>query len=53
MSKKIKYNIWTSGCQMNKSDSEMLAGQFESLGIIPDESFENADMPKAEVRPRH
>ena len=44
MSKKIKYNIWTSGCQMNKSDSEMLAGQFESLGIIPDKSFEDADI---------
>ena len=44
MSKKIKYNIWTSGCQMNKSDSEMLAGQFESLGIIPDKSFKDADI---------
>ena len=44
MSKKIKYNIWTSGCQMNKSDSEMLAAQFESLGIIPDKSFKDADI---------
>ena len=40
----IKYNIWTSGCQMNKSDSEMLAGQFDSLGITPNESYADSDI---------
>ena len=30
-----KYHIWTIGCQMNKAESERLAGYFEQLGYQP------------------
>ncbi|ACK42355.1 MULTISPECIES: tRNA (N6-isopentenyl adenosine(37)-C2)-methylthiotransferase MiaB [Dictyoglomus] len=39
-----KYHIITYGCQMNKSDSEKVAGILESLGYIPSEKMEEADL---------
>ncbi len=38
------YYIFTYGCQMNEHDSEILAGQLESLGYVPSESEKEADV---------
>lgn len=35
--------ITTFGCQMNKHDSERIAGMLESLGAIPVDTLEEAD----------
>ncbi len=37
------YHIWTIGCQMNKAESERLAGYLEGLGYQPSEAG-NADL---------
>jgi len=39
-----KYHIITYGCQMNKSDSEKVAGILEKLGFLPTEREEEADL---------
>jgi len=39
-----KYYIITYGCQMNKSDSEKVAGILENLGYTPSEKMEEADI---------
>jgi tRNA-2-methylthio-N6-dimethylallyladenosine synthase len=38
------YYIWTIGCQMNKADSERLAGTLESVGVIPAPTVDEADV---------
>ncbi len=39
-----KYHIITFGCQMNKSDSERIAGVFERLNYQPAEDMQAADI---------
>lgn len=39
----MKYHITTFGCQMNKNDSERVAGLLESLGFVEASSEEEAD----------
>ncbi len=38
------YLIRTFGCQMNKHDSERIAGMLESLGMLPTSEVEQADV---------
>ena len=38
------YYVWTVGCQMNKADSDRLAGQLEALGLAPAPSVDEADV---------
>ena len=38
------YFIWTVGCQMNKADSERLAGTLEALGLAPAGRVDDADV---------
>ena len=38
------YYIYTYGCQMNESDSERLAHQLESVGYVPTEVVDAADL---------
>ncbi|MEE8362604.1 MAG: tRNA (N6-isopentenyl adenosine(37)-C2)-methylthiotransferase MiaB [Dehalococcoidia bacterium] len=38
------YNIWTVGCQMNKSDSERLASGLEQLGLVACSDPAEADL---------
>ncbi len=38
------YVIWTVGCQMNKADSERLAGTLEAAGLTPARSADDADV---------
>jgi len=38
-----KYHIWTIGCQMNKADSDHVAGFLERAGFHPAPSEEEAD----------
>ena len=40
----LKYHIKTFGCQMNKHDSERIAGMLESLGALPVETIEESDL---------
>ena len=40
----LKYNIKTFGCQMNKHDSERIAGMLESLGALPVDTIEESDL---------
>lgn len=40
----LKYHIVTYGCQMNKSDSEKVAGILENLGYTPSQTVEDADL---------
>ncbi len=37
------YHIWTIGCQMNKADSDYIAGYLEGLGYSPTPTAEEAD----------
>jgi len=37
------YHVWTIGCQMNKADSEFIAGYMDSAGLSPTEVAEEAD----------
>jgi len=39
-----RFAIWTLGCQMNKSDSEEMAGRLLAAGCEPAPSFEAADL---------
>ncbi len=39
-----RFAIWTLGCQMNKSDSEEMAGRLLAAGCEPASSFETADL---------
>ena len=39
-----RYLVRTFGCQMNEHDSERLAGLFESEGMLPAQSVEDADV---------
>ena len=39
-----RYHIHTFGCQMNVHDSEQLAGELETIGFLPAESEEDADI---------
>lgn len=43
MSKSRTYFIATYGCQMNKADSEKIAGYYQSRGFSPAEKIEEAD----------
>ncbi len=38
------YHIITYGCQMNKNDSERMAGLLENIGFDPSDIWENADL---------
>lgn len=38
------YHIWTIGCQMNKAESERLAGRFEELGYTATDTPAGADL---------
>lgn len=38
------YFIFTYGCQMNQSDSERFAHQIESVGYVPTDHYEEADL---------
>jgi len=38
------FHIWTIGCQMNKADSEVIAGYLESAGLKQTEIAEDADL---------
>ena len=39
-----RFHIWTLGCQMNKSDSEEMAGGLLAAGCAEAESLESADL---------
>lgn len=41
---KYRYFITTYGCQMNEHESEKIAGMLESIGYLPADSKENADI---------
>ncbi len=38
------YYIWTIGCQMNRAESDRLAGRFEELGYTPADKPDGADL---------
>lgn len=38
------YHVVTFGCQMNKSDSERIAGMLDALGALPSTGIEDADL---------
>ena len=38
------YYIYTYGCQMNTADSERLSHQLETVGYIPTDDVESADL---------
>jgi tRNA-2-methylthio-N6-dimethylallyladenosine synthase len=38
-----KYYIWTIGCQMNKADSDYVAGYLERAGYLPTACLDEAD----------
>jgi len=40
----LRYFIWTIGCQMNKAESQQIAGYLDSLGHQAATSFSNADL---------
>ena len=40
----LTFCIRTFGCQMNKHDSERIAGMLEGLGALPVEAIEDADI---------
>ena len=44
MNNKLRYHIWTIGCQMNKGESEQLATSLEEAGCIPSETIEACDI---------
>jgi tRNA-2-methylthio-N6-dimethylallyladenosine synthase len=39
-----RFHVWTLGCQMNRSDSEEMAGQLLGAGCEPASSMEAADL---------
>ena len=40
----MKYHIWTSGCQMNVADSQLILGQLGRYGYEPTDDPESADV---------
>ena len=40
----LRYFIWTIGCQMNKAESQQIAGYLDSAGYQAVNSFSNADL---------
>ena len=40
----VRYHVQTFGCQMNKHDSERVCGMLESLGCVPVDSTQEADI---------
>ncbi len=42
--KKVKYHIYTMGCQLNENDSEKLSGMLENMGYSKTNDFQNADI---------
>ena len=38
------YHIWTTGCQMNKADSERLGSALDQMGLVPSLSKDDADI---------
>ena len=42
--KKLKYNIFTMGCQLNENDSEKLCGMLEEMGYEKTENSNEADI---------
>lgn len=40
----MRYHIWTIGCQMNRADSERLAGELQRLGARESPRIEDADI---------
>lgn len=40
----LTFHVQTFGCQMNKHDSERVAGMLESLGALPVETVQEADV---------
>ena len=40
----LTFHVTTFGCQMNKHDSERVAGMLEGLGSLPVETIEEADI---------
>ncbi|MGB6872690.1 MAG: tRNA (N6-isopentenyl adenosine(37)-C2)-methylthiotransferase MiaB [Dehalococcoidia bacterium] len=40
----LRYFIWTIGCQMNKAESQQIAGYLDSVGHQVATSFSNADL---------
>ena len=40
----LAFCIRTFGCQMNKHDSERVAGMLEGLGALPVDAIEDADL---------
>jgi len=40
----LRYFIWTIGCQMNKAESQQIAGCLDSVGYRAAISFSNADL---------
>ena len=38
------YHIWTTGCQMNKADSERLGSALDQMGLVPSTSKDDADI---------
>ena len=38
------YHIWTTGCQMNKEDSERLGSALDQMGLVPSLSKDDADI---------
>ena len=47
-----RFCIHTFGCQMNKHDSERVAGMLEGLGSLPVETIEAADIVLMDDDPR-
>lgn len=41
---KLKYHIWTEGCQMNVADSQRVGSSLEHLGYTLTETIEEADV---------
>jgi tRNA-2-methylthio-N6-dimethylallyladenosine synthase len=41
---KMRYHIWTIGCQMNVADSQRVAAGLERLGFTPSSQAEDADV---------
>jgi tRNA-2-methylthio-N6-dimethylallyladenosine synthase len=39
-----RFHVWTLGCQMNRSDSEEMAGRLLAVGCEESASFEGADL---------
>ena len=39
-----RFHVWTLGCQMNRSDSEEMAGRLLAAGCEEADSFESADL---------